>query len=178
MRTVKALPFMQWPDTLARKASDVSATDWRYQTHVISSFSLELLRIFSGLEVFVNRAIFNIKAFQGTSILETTTYKKMLRRLQRARIPSLSEKTKGKNEKKKNWKKSDCYRVSLIEAFPHKLKKKKMIVSLGPLNRDRDSGRRWDRKELSFLCAKPPKKIGQTGPRKLFSVWKSTKFLI
>ena len=176
MRTVKALPFMQWPDTLARKASDVSATDWRYQTHVISSFSLELLRIFSGLEVFVNRAIFNIKAFQGTSILETTTYKKMLRRLQRARIPSLSEKTKGKNEKKKLKKKWLLEGVS-YRSISSQIKKK-MIFSLGPLNRDRDSGRRWDRKELSFLCAKPPKKIGQTGPRKLFSVWKSTKFLI
>ena len=124
MRTVKALPFIQWPDTLARKASDVSATDWRYQTHVISSFSLELLRIFSGLEVFVNRAIFNIKAFQGTSILETTTYKKMLRRLQRARIPSLSEKTKGKNEKKKKLKKKWLLEGVSYRSISSQIKKK------------------------------------------------------
>ena len=31
---VKALPFIHQPDRMARKASDVSAADWRYQTHV------------------------------------------------------------------------------------------------------------------------------------------------
>ena len=31
---VKALPFIRQPDRLARKGSDVSAADWRYQTHV------------------------------------------------------------------------------------------------------------------------------------------------
>ena len=31
---VKALPFIHQPDRVARKASDVSAADWRYQTHV------------------------------------------------------------------------------------------------------------------------------------------------
>ena len=31
---VKALPFIHQPDRVERKASDVSAADWRYQTHV------------------------------------------------------------------------------------------------------------------------------------------------
>ena len=31
---VKALPFIHQPDRVARKASDVSAADWRYQTQV------------------------------------------------------------------------------------------------------------------------------------------------
>ena len=31
---VKAFPFIYQPDQVARKASDVSAADWRYQTHV------------------------------------------------------------------------------------------------------------------------------------------------
>ena len=31
---VKALPFIHQPDRVARKACDVSAADWRYQTHV------------------------------------------------------------------------------------------------------------------------------------------------
>ena len=31
---VKALPFIHQPDRVARKACEVSATDWQYQTHV------------------------------------------------------------------------------------------------------------------------------------------------
>ena len=31
---VKALPFIHQTDRVARKACDVSAADWRYQTHV------------------------------------------------------------------------------------------------------------------------------------------------
>ena len=31
-RIVKVLPFIRQPDRMARKASDVSAADWRYQT--------------------------------------------------------------------------------------------------------------------------------------------------
>ena len=31
---VKALPFIYQPDWVTRKASDVSAADWRYQTHI------------------------------------------------------------------------------------------------------------------------------------------------
>ena len=30
----KASPFIHQPDRVAQKASDVSAADWRYQTHV------------------------------------------------------------------------------------------------------------------------------------------------
>ena len=49
---VKALPFIHHPDRVARKASDVSAADWRYQTRVknIVCFSRLLLRLSSGLE--------------------------------------------------------------------------------------------------------------------------------
>ena len=31
---VEALPFIRQPDRVARKARDVSAADWRYQTHM------------------------------------------------------------------------------------------------------------------------------------------------
>ena len=31
---VKALPFIYQPDSVTQKASDVSAADWRYQTHI------------------------------------------------------------------------------------------------------------------------------------------------
>ena len=34
LRMVKALPFIHQPNRVARKACDVSAADWRYQTHV------------------------------------------------------------------------------------------------------------------------------------------------
>ena len=52
---VKALPFIRQPDRVARKASDVSAADWRYQTHVekYPIFLRVLLRFFSGLEILV-----------------------------------------------------------------------------------------------------------------------------
>ena len=50
LRMVKALP-----DRVARKASDVSAADWRCQTQVkrYRIFSRVLLRLFSGLEILV-----------------------------------------------------------------------------------------------------------------------------
>ena len=35
---VKALPFIYQPDRVTRKASDVSAADWRYQTHIKKYF--------------------------------------------------------------------------------------------------------------------------------------------
>ena len=46
---------VHWPDREARKASDVSATDWRYYTHVkkYNIFSSVLLRLFSGQEILV-----------------------------------------------------------------------------------------------------------------------------
>ena len=45
---VKALPFIYQPDEVARKGTDVSAADRRYQTHVkrIRIFSRVLLRLF------------------------------------------------------------------------------------------------------------------------------------
>ena len=44
---VKALPFIHQPDEVARKGTDVSAADRRYQTHVkiIRIFSRVLLRL-------------------------------------------------------------------------------------------------------------------------------------
>ena len=50
---VKALPFVHQPDEVVRKRNDVSAADWRYQTHVkkIRFFSGVLLRLFLGLEI-------------------------------------------------------------------------------------------------------------------------------
>ena len=52
---VKALLFIHQPDRVARKASDVSAADWRYQTHVkkYRNFSRVLSWLFSGLEILV-----------------------------------------------------------------------------------------------------------------------------
>ena len=54
---VKALPFIHQPDQVARKASNVSAADWRYQRRVkrYRIFSRVLLRFFSGLEILVKR---------------------------------------------------------------------------------------------------------------------------
>ena len=34
LRVVKALSLTHQPDRVARKGSDVSAADWRYQTHL------------------------------------------------------------------------------------------------------------------------------------------------
>ena len=34
LRIMKVLPFIHQPDRVAPKASDVSAADWRYQTHL------------------------------------------------------------------------------------------------------------------------------------------------
>ena len=55
LRVVKALPFIHQPDREARKASDVSTADWRYQTLVKKHriFSRLLLQLFSGLEILV-----------------------------------------------------------------------------------------------------------------------------
>ena len=54
---MKALPFIHQPDRVARKASDVSIADWRYQTHIKKNIvffhSCVMLRLFSGLEIFV-----------------------------------------------------------------------------------------------------------------------------
>ena len=52
-RIVKALPFINQPDRVVRKANYVSAADWRYQTHVkkYDIFSRVLLRLFAGLEI-------------------------------------------------------------------------------------------------------------------------------
>ena len=51
----KASPFIHQPDRVARKASDVLAADWRYQTHVkkYHIFSRVLLRLLSELEILV-----------------------------------------------------------------------------------------------------------------------------
>ena len=48
-----ARPFTHQPDRVARKASDVSAANWRYRTQVkkYDIFSRVLLRLFSGLEI-------------------------------------------------------------------------------------------------------------------------------
>ena len=52
---VKALRFIHLPDRVARKASDVSAADWRYESHLekYRIFSHVLLWLFSGLEILV-----------------------------------------------------------------------------------------------------------------------------
>ena len=54
---VKALSFVHQRDQVARKASDMSAADWRYQTQVkkFRIFSHVLLRLFLGLEILIWR---------------------------------------------------------------------------------------------------------------------------
>ena len=49
----KASPFIHQPDRVVRKASELSAADWLYQTHVkqYGIFSRVLLRLFSGLKI-------------------------------------------------------------------------------------------------------------------------------
>ena len=55
---VKALSFIHRPNRVARKASDVAAADWRYQTHIknIASFHV-CFRLFQGLKIlyFINK---------------------------------------------------------------------------------------------------------------------------
>ena len=48
---VSASPFIHQSDRVQRRASDVSATDWQYQTHVENypNFRRVLLGLFSGL---------------------------------------------------------------------------------------------------------------------------------
>ena len=52
---MEALPFIHQPDRGAQKARDVSAADWRYQTHMkkYDIFSRVLLRLFLGLKILV-----------------------------------------------------------------------------------------------------------------------------
>ena len=49
-RMVSASPFIHQSDRVQRRASDVSATDWQYQTHVENypNFRRVLLGLFSG----------------------------------------------------------------------------------------------------------------------------------
>ena len=59
---VKALPFIHQSNRVARKASDVSAADWRYQTlEKILYFSRVLLRLFSILEILLKHRNLYIK---------------------------------------------------------------------------------------------------------------------
>ena len=55
LKMVKALPFIHKPDRVARKASDVSAADWRNQTHVknISYFFTCVVTTFLRAEILV-----------------------------------------------------------------------------------------------------------------------------
>ena len=60
------------PDRMARKASDVSAADWRYQTHVNNyrDSSHVLLRLFSGLEILEkHRTLFDKQWLQNSFTL-------------------------------------------------------------------------------------------------------------
>lgn len=52
---MNAMPFIYQPVKMARRASGVSAADWRYQTHVriIVIWHVLQLRLFSGLEIHV-----------------------------------------------------------------------------------------------------------------------------
>ena len=51
---VKALSFIHRPNRVARKASDVAAADWRYQTHLKNIVSFHVcFRLFQGLEILV-----------------------------------------------------------------------------------------------------------------------------
>ena len=58
--TVKALPFIHQPDRVARKASDVRAADWRYQTHVkkYRFFFTCFYGFFQGWKSFYNTVVY------------------------------------------------------------------------------------------------------------------------
>ena len=60
---VKASPFIHQPDRVARKASDVSAADWRYQTHVKNTILFHVCRYgFSqGWKSLCNTVVYMIK---------------------------------------------------------------------------------------------------------------------
>ena len=53
---IKALSFVHQADGVARKASDVSAADWRYQTRVRNyrNFTRAQLWLFSMMEILKN----------------------------------------------------------------------------------------------------------------------------
>ena len=59
------MPFIHQPDQVVRKASDVSAADWRYQTHgkKYRIFSRVLLRLFLGLTILVQHRRLKEKMF-------------------------------------------------------------------------------------------------------------------
>ena len=60
---VKASPFIRQPDRVARKVSDVSAADWRYQTHVKNTILFHVCRYgFSqGWKSLCNTVVYMIK---------------------------------------------------------------------------------------------------------------------
>ena len=73
---VKALPFIHQPDRMARKASDVSAADWRYQTRVkMSHFftCIVMIKHYNHTEIcspefFLVNRISLLICFQATSL--------------------------------------------------------------------------------------------------------------
>ena len=54
---VSVSPFIHQSDRVEQRASDVSATDWRYQTHVENYPNLRrvLLGLFTGPEILVKQ---------------------------------------------------------------------------------------------------------------------------
>lgn len=50
-----ALPFKRQPDRMAQRVSDLSATDWRYETHIKNYRDLTRvwLQLLSGMDVLV-----------------------------------------------------------------------------------------------------------------------------
>ena len=64
---MSALPFIHQSDRVERRASDVSATDWRYQTHVENypNFRRVLLSLFTGPEFAVKQRHVCVKAAKG-----------------------------------------------------------------------------------------------------------------
>lgn len=55
LRMANALPFKRQPDRMAQRVSDLSATDWRYETHIKNYRDLTRvwLQLFSGMDVLV-----------------------------------------------------------------------------------------------------------------------------
>ena len=55
LRMANALPFKRQPDRMAQRVSDLSTTDWRYETRIKNYRDLTRvwLQLFSGMDVLV-----------------------------------------------------------------------------------------------------------------------------
>lgn len=81
LRIVNGLPFIQRPERVAKKASDVSAADWRYQTHVKNYlyYTHAQLKLFPRMVILVinkmNQSLYKMK--MNNDINSTLLYRRI-----------------------------------------------------------------------------------------------------